>query len=32
MTITPAPEPGSLKLLLAGLAVVFVCSWLRKSP
>ena len=32
MTITPAPEPGSSRLLLAGLAMLFFCAWLRKSP
>jgi len=31
MTITPAPEPGSLPLLLAGLALLFLCSRLRSS-
>ena len=32
LTITPAPEPGSLQLLLAGLAMLFFCTWLRKTP
>ncbi|HEY1470471.1 MAG TPA: hypothetical protein VGF61_15620 [Candidatus Acidoferrum sp.] len=32
MTITPAPEPASLHLLLAGLAALFLCASLTKSP
>ncbi len=32
LIITPAPEPDSLRLLLAGFAMLFFCIWLRKSP